>query len=82
MDGGEIRGAGNAWICPEVCWYFFPSPITRLREHLFFIGLSSYSITFLRYHVDMMEHASPLCFIYFVLICLFTIRSELQSLVD
>lgn len=18
MDGGEIRGAGNAWICPEV----------------------------------------------------------------
>lgn len=24
MDGGEIRGAGNAWICPEVSsWAMF-----------------------------------------------------------
>lgn len=21
VDGGEIRGAGNAWICPEVLIY-------------------------------------------------------------
>lgn len=28
MDGGEIRGAGNSWICPEVIDTFFRQAVS------------------------------------------------------
>ena len=31
VDGGEIRGAGNAWICPEV---FFVQDNACLKDEL------------------------------------------------
>lgn len=45
VDGGEIRGAGNAWICPEVgsCrWDDLLCLLKNLAKLFTFVSVSNY----------------------------------------